>query len=98
MSAMAEGSYPVCLETPVESKLHFHKHLANLLKMLMGFGWPGLGQETPDELITMARRNGMSVCNGSVLAESGGGVAPQGNSQEEVNGGKAKRTAACHSI
>lgn len=35
--------------TPVESKLHFHKHLASLLKMLTGSDWPGLGQETPDE-------------------------------------------------
>lgn len=55
-----EGSHFICLVMPVEGKVHFPKHLANFLKMLIGSGWPGLGHEIPDELSTMSRRSRIS--------------------------------------
>lgn len=75
---MAEGSQPVCLATPVESKLYFRKHLANFLKMLRGSGGPGVGHETPDELTTMSGETECLVCPGPALSGSGEGRLPGG--------------------
>lgn len=107
----AEGSHLSCLATPAESKLHFPKLLVNFQKMLTGSGWPGLGYETPAELIIMSTRgNGMSglplefgveaggaTSTGSACTKSGGGVAPQWKIQEgEQRLGRQERCPPQH--
>lgn len=107
----AEGSHRSCLATPAESKLHFPKLLVNFQKMLTGSGWPGLGYETPAELIIMSTRgNGMSglplefgvgaggaTSTGSACTKSGGGVAPNGKSRR-ASRGWVGRNAVRHSM
>lgn len=78
MPPVAEGSPPVCLVTPVKSKLYFRKH------MLRGSGWPG-------ELITVS---GEMECPGPALTESGEGPDPQWKTRRPGEAGQARTTAA----